>query len=69
MKIYLIEISNFVSEKIGKLARPKHIYQISDLPKTRTGKILRRILKSKFLGNELGDLSSLENPQILDEIS
>ena len=63
------EISNFVSEKIGKLARPKHIYQISDLPKTRTGKILRRLLKSKLLRKELGDLSSLENPQILDEIS
>ena len=62
------EISNFVSEKIGKLARPKRIYQISDLPKTRTGKILRRLLKSKFLGKELGDLSSLENPKILDEI-
>ncbi|WP_299290383.1 AMP-binding protein [Nitrosopumilus sp.] len=62
------EISNFVSEKIGKLARPKHIYQISDLPKTRTGKILRRLLKSKLLGKELGDLSSLENPQILEEI-
>lgn len=63
------EISNFVSEKIGKLARPKYSYQISDLPKTRTGKILRRLLKSKLLGKELGDLSSLENPQILDEIS
>lgn len=62
------EISNFISNKIGKLARPKHIYQISDLPKTRTGKILRRLIKSKFLGKELGDLSSLENPQILDEI-
>lgn len=62
------EISNFVSEKIGKLARPKHIYPISELPKTRTGKILRRLLKSKLLGKELGDLSSLENPQILDEI-
>ena len=62
------EISNFVSEKIGKLARPKHIYPISDLPKTRTGKILRRVLKSKLLGKDLGDLSSLENPQILDEI-
>ena len=61
-------ISNIISKKIGKLARPKHIYQVSDLPKTRTGKILRRLLKSKLLGKELGDLSSLENPQILDEI-
>jgi acetyl-CoA synthetase len=38
------------------------------LPKTRTGKIMRRLLKSKLLGMPLGDLSSLENPVILDEI-
>ncbi|QLH04627.1 AMP-dependent synthetase [Nitrosopumilus oxyclinae] len=62
------EISDYVSGKIGKLARPKFIFQLSDLPKTRTGKIMRRLLKSKLLGTELGDLSSLENPQVLDEI-
>lgn len=63
------EISDYISEKIGKVARPKFIFQISDLPKTRTGKILRRLLKSKLLGQDLGDLSSLENPKILDEIT
>jgi len=62
------EISKFVSEKIGKVARPKKVLILSDLPKTRTGKIMRRLLKSKLLGNTLCDLSSLENPQILDEI-
>jgi acetyl-CoA synthetase len=62
------EISNYISEKIGKLARPKMIFQISDLPRTRTGKILRRLLKAKILGMNLGDLSSLENPHVLDEI-
>ena len=62
------EISDFISDKIGKLARPKFIFQLSDLPKTRTGKIMRRLLKSKLLGNELGDLSSLENASVLDEI-
>lgn len=63
------EISNYISEKIGKIAKPKEIYVISDLPKTRTGKIMRRLLKSKLLGMELGDLSSLENPHVLDEIT
>ncbi len=63
------EISNYISEKIGKLARPKFVYVLSDLPKTRTGKIMRRLLKAKLLGLELGDLSSLENPQVLDEIT
>jgi len=62
------EISKYVSEKIGKLARPKLVYVLSDLPKTRTGKIMRRLLKAKLLGLELGDLSSLENPHVLDEI-
>lgn len=62
------EISEYISQKIGKVARPKLVFQLSDLPKTRTGKIMRRLLKSKLLGQALGDLSSLENPQILYEI-
>jgi len=62
------EISNYISEKIGKVARPKFVFQLSDLPKTRTGKIMRRLLKLKLLGKDLGDLSSLENPNVLDEI-
>lgn len=63
------EISNYVSEKIGKLARPKRVIVIPDLPKTRTGKIMRRLLKAKILDLPLGDLSSVENPQILEKIS
>lgn len=63
-----LELTNYISEKIGKLARPKSVYVLSDLPKTRTGKIMRRLLKAKILGLELGDLSSLENPKVLDEI-
>jgi len=62
------EISDYISEKIGKVAKPKLIFQLSDLPKTRTGKIMRRLLKLKLLGKDLGDLSSLENPNVLDEI-
>jgi acetyl-CoA synthetase len=63
-----IEISNYVSEKIGKLAKPKMVHVLSDLPKTRTGKIMRRLLKSKLLGLNMGDLSSLENAHVLEEI-
>lgn len=62
------EIGNYVTEKIGKLAKPKRVIVIPDLPKTRTGKIMRRLLKAKLLGLPLGDLSSLENPQILEKI-
>jgi acetyl-CoA synthetase len=64
-----VVISNYISEKIGKLAKPKFVFVLSDLPKTRTGKIMRRLLKAKLLGLELGDLSSLENPKVLEEIS
>ena len=62
------DISEHISEKIGKVARPKFVFQISDLPKTRTGKVMRRLLKSKLLGEDLGDLSSLENLHVLDEV-
>ena len=62
------EITEHISKKIGKIAKPRLIIQLTDLPKTRTGKIMRRLLKSKILGNPLGDLSSLENPHILNEI-
>jgi len=64
-----LDVSNYISQKIGKIAKPKFVFQLSDLPKTRTGKIMRRLLKSKLLGEKLGDLSSLENPNVLDEIS
>lgn len=63
------EIQRHVSGKIGKLARPKKIFTVSELPKTRTGKIMRRVLKAKLLGEPLGDLSSLENPQVLNQIN
>ena len=66
--ITTVEISNYISEKVGKIAKPKFVFQLSDLPKTRTGKIVRRLLKSKLLGTKLGDLSSIENPKVLDEI-
>jgi acetyl-CoA synthetase len=62
------EIQDYVSDKIGKLARPKSVYAISDMPKTRTGKVMRRLLRAKLLGESLGDLSGLENPHVLDEI-
>ena len=56
------------TNSIGKIAKPRFIIQLTDLPKTRTGKIMRRLLKSRILGKPLGDLSSLENPHILNEI-
>jgi len=62
------EVVEFISEKIGKIAKPKYVFLISDLPKTNTGKIMRRLLKAKLLNENLGDLSTLENPLCLNEI-
>jgi len=47
---------------------PKEVYLVEDLPKTRSGKIMRRILKRLFTGEELGDLSTLANPEIVEKI-
>ena len=62
------EVNQYIIDKIGKVAKPKNVFTLTELPKTSTGKILRRILKSKLLHEPLGDLSALENPQVLDEI-
>ncbi|WKT57536.1 hypothetical protein QVH35_09230 [Candidatus Nitrosotenuis chungbukensis] len=62
------EMEEFISEKIGKIAKPKTVLVISDMPKTRTGKVMRRLLRAKLLGEDIGDTSALENPHVLDEI-
>lgn len=59
-----------VRKSIGPFAAPKFIYVVQDLPKTRSGKIMRRILRKILMGEEhqLGDTSSLSNPSVVDEI-
>jgi len=53
---------------IGKFARPKHIYIVPDMPKTRSGKIMRRILASISNRREVGDVTTLANPAVVEEI-
>ena len=54
---------------IGKIARPKHVYIVPDMPKTRSGKIMRRLLRSIAKGEEITqDVSTLENPAILEQL-
>lgn len=62
------EIINQIKKEIGPIALPKEIYLVEDLPKTRSGKIMRRILKQLLLGEELGDLSTLSNPESVEQI-
>jgi len=57
-----------VKREIGPIALPKEVYVVEDLPKTRSGKIMRRILKRLFTSEELGDLSTLANPESVEKI-
>jgi acetyl-CoA synthetase len=57
-----------VVKVMGKAFRPKAIRFVSDLPKTRSAKIVRRAIRAKLLGEPLGDLTSIENLTSLDEI-
>jgi len=56
-----LEIMNFVRKKLSPLAMPQEIEFVDSLPKTRSGKIMRRILHAKECGEEIGDISTLEN--------
>jgi acetyl-CoA synthetase len=64
------EIAERVEAAIGKFARPDEVRIVPDLPKTRTGKLLRRLVKARISGLEAGsqDLSAVENPSCLDHI-
>ncbi|RLF26590.1 MAG: acetyl-coenzyme A synthetase, partial [Thermoplasmata archaeon] len=63
------ELREHVAKELGKIARPDDIWFVSDVPKTRSGKIMRRIIRAKALGQEIGDISTLANPEALEEIS
>ena len=59
---------SFVASEIGAIAKPKHIVFTPDLPKTRSGKIMRRILKNLAVYKEVGDTTTLSNPDIVESI-
>jgi acetyl-CoA synthetase len=62
------ELREHVAKKIGKLARPKRFIPADDLPKTRSGKIMRRLLKDIAEGRELGDVTTLRDPSVTEAI-
>jgi acetyl-CoA synthetase len=63
------ELRNFVSEKISPIARPKSIVFTDDLPKTRSGKIMRRLLKDISEQRKLGDVTTLANSDVVNAIA
>ncbi|MBI5353043.1 MAG: AMP-binding protein [Chloroflexi bacterium] len=62
------ELYEMVVAEMGKPLAPKSILFVSDLPKTRNAKVMRRLIRSAYLGLDLGDTSSLVNPQAVEEI-
>ena len=62
------ELREHVATKIGKIGRPKTIIFTEDLPKTRSGKIMRRLLRDVAEGRELGDTTTLADPGVVEEI-
>jgi len=68
-RLALVErLKALVASRLGKPLRPEAILFVRDLPKTRNAKVMRRVIRSAYLGEAPGDLSSLENPQAVDEI-
>lgn len=63
------ELKQLVAKDMGKPLAPSKIYFVSALPKTRNAKVMRRVIRSAFLGEDAGDLSALENPQAIAEIA
>ncbi|MGH2922184.1 MAG: AMP-binding enzyme, partial [Gaiellaceae bacterium] len=63
------EVMAVAASELGKAFRPERILFVRALPKTRSAKIVRRAVRAKALGMDPGDLSSLENPESLDEIA
>jgi acetyl-CoA synthetase len=62
------ELQAQVAQEISPIARPREIHIVPELPKTRSGKIMRRLLRDVAEGRELGDTSTLVDPKVLDDI-
>ena len=62
------ELRQVVVDAMGKPLAPKDIKFVSDLPKTRNAKVMRRMVRSAYLGQDPGDTSSLVNPEAVEEI-
>ncbi len=63
-----LELKQLLAAQMGKPLTPREIIFVNDLPKTRNAKVMRRMLRAAYLDLDLGDTSSLVNPEVLDEI-
>ena len=62
------KVSDAIVTEIGAIARPKNVWIVKDMPKTRSGKIMRRVIAAVSNFADVGDVSTLANPEIVDEI-
>ncbi|HEV8163207.1 MAG TPA: AMP-binding protein, partial [Actinomycetota bacterium] len=62
------KVTKAIETEIGKIARPKNVWIVTDMPKTRSGKIMRRVIAGISNFAEVGDVTTLANPEIVDDI-
>jgi len=62
------ELRAQVGEELGKPFRPREVLFVDEFPKTQSGKIIRRAIQATYTGEDLGDMSSIENPAALEEL-
>ncbi len=63
-----VELRAWIGEKIGSFAKPERVIFAADLPKTRSGKIMRRLLRDVATGKALGDVTTLADPGVMNEL-
>ena len=61
-------VSAAIEKEIGKVARPKNVWVVADMPKTRSGKIMRRVIAGISNFTDVGDITTLANPEIVEQI-
>ena len=62
------QLKGRVVSELGKPMKPQTVRFVGDLPKTRNAKVMRRLIRAAYLGEPLGDVSSLENPAAVEEV-
>jgi acetyl-CoA synthetase len=62
------KVTRAIEDEIGKIARPRNVWIVADMPKTRSGKIMRRVIASVSNFTDVGDTTTLANPEIVEEI-
>jgi len=62
------KVTKAIEVEIGKIARPKNVWIVPDMPKTRSGKIMRRVIASVSNFTDVGDVTTLANPEVVEGI-